>query len=245
MTAEGLVQAVRGQLGLGRLLPLGGPDDAAWIAERAAAGVLAGVERAVPGVRIDRLRIALAEPDAHDWGAVRAANPAAPPSALPAGPLRIEADFQARGDRPLPRTAEALRAALAGAAADRIGLRVAEVDLRVVGLLEDSPPGTGTAALTASAAADGAADEEDEEGHESDEEADGDPAAARDGRPDEADRARDAALAVPGVARAAARATGAAVRVRLTVDAGHRALDVARAVRRATGAGAVVVTAVR
>ncbi|MGW0417238.1 nucleopolyhedrovirus P10 family protein, partial [Streptomyces collinus] len=42
MTADGWTQGVRHQLALGRLLPLGGPRDGAWIAEGAAAAVLAG-----------------------------------------------------------------------------------------------------------------------------------------------------------------------------------------------------------
>ncbi|MGC3004257.1 nucleopolyhedrovirus P10 family protein, partial [Streptomyces sp. G35A] len=36
-TADRWTRAVREQVGLGRLLPLGGPRDGAWIAERAAA----------------------------------------------------------------------------------------------------------------------------------------------------------------------------------------------------------------
>ncbi|MYR77803.1 hypothetical protein GTY59_04785, partial [Streptomyces sp. SID5466] len=48
-----------------------------------------------------------------------AVAPPAPPSALPTGPLRIEAEFSAVPDRPLPDTAAALRAALLTAAAAR------------------------------------------------------------------------------------------------------------------------------
>lgn len=39
-TADRWTRAVREQLRLGRLLPLGGPGDGAWIAERAAREVL-------------------------------------------------------------------------------------------------------------------------------------------------------------------------------------------------------------
>ncbi len=222
MTADGLVRAVRGQLGLGRLLPLGGPADGVWIAERAALGVLREAEHAAGGVRLEAVRIGLAEPDAHDWGAVRAANPAAPPSALPVAPLRIEADFTASGDHPLPRTAALLRGALAGTAERLLGLAVAAIDLRVVGLLDDDAPaprGAGAAIDPVPAGA-GAAD----------------PVAA-------------AAAGVPGVAAVTARLPGLVpsaaaaagpddgsprvVRVQIAVAAGHRALDVALAVRAA------------
>ncbi|MFH8416370.1 hypothetical protein [Streptomyces collinus] len=57
MKTEAGTQAVRHQFGLGRLLPLGGPADGAWITEQAAvqalrraAGDLADVATGVPGV---------------------------------------------------------------------------------------------------------------------------------------------------------------------------------------------------
>jgi hypothetical protein len=67
---------------------------------------------------------------------------AAPVGALPHVPLRIEADFEATVDEPLPLVAERLRDALWGAAEDGLGLAVEAVDLRVTGLLEDetAPP---------------------------------------------------------------------------------------------------------
>ncbi len=236
MTADGLIRAVRGQLGLGRLLPLGGAADGVWIAERAAAGVLREAETAVAGVRLGAVRIATAEPDAHDWGAVRRANPAAPPGALPPAPLRIEADFSvvfaATGGRPLPRTADLLRSALAGTATRRLGLAVAEIDLRVAGLLDEALP----------------ADDDRE-------------AEAGDAAPDpvadsfELDVVAVAATRVPGVSAVtsalAGLASGAArmsepdggsprlVRVQIAVAAGYRALDVALAVRDAATAAAL------
>ena len=54
---------VRQQVGLGRFLPLGGPYDGAWIAERAAGGALReAAEREVPEVRLDGVRLGLADP---------------------------------------------------------------------------------------------------------------------------------------------------------------------------------------
>ncbi len=126
---------VRQQVGLGRLLPLGGPCDGAWIAERAAGGVLRDAAgREVPEARLDSVRVGLADPGT-------AAEPAvpAPPSALPPGPLRLTAEFAATAAWPLPETASRLRTSLAVAATERLGLDVTEVDLRVTELLDEEP----------------------------------------------------------------------------------------------------------
>ncbi|MEU0656756.1 hypothetical protein ACWEV9_30475 [Streptomyces albogriseolus] len=136
MTADRWTRMVRQQVGLGRFLPLGGPYDGAWIAERAASGVLRGAaERDVPEVRLDGVRIGPADPG-------EAAEPAvpAPPSALPPGPLRLTAEFAATAAWPLPETASRLRTALAVTATERIGLDLTEVDLRVTELLDTEPP---------------------------------------------------------------------------------------------------------
>lgn len=97
MTADGWAQVVRHQLGLGRLLPLGGPRDGAWITEGAADSVLRCAAAPVRGIRLGTLRIALADPD-------QSYDPAVPPppSALPPGPLRISAEFTASADPTAP-----------------------------------------------------------------------------------------------------------------------------------------------
>ncbi|MFC5957555.1 hypothetical protein ACFP51_24735 [Streptomyces pratens] len=137
MTADRWTRTVRQQLGLGRLLPLGGPRDGAWIFERAAGAVLRrAVARAEPGLRLDGLRIALAAPEDAGEPVVPA-----PPSALPPGSLRVTARFAAPAAEPLPVTADRLRAVLSRAAAERIGLVVTEVDLGVTELL-DAEAGT-------------------------------------------------------------------------------------------------------
>ncbi|MFZ4187291.1 hypothetical protein [Streptomyces pseudogriseolus] len=259
MTADRWTRMVRQQVGLGRFLPLGGRHDGAWIAERAAGAVLRrAAERDVPEVRMDGIRIGLADPDA-------AAEPAvpAPPSALPPGPLRLTAEFAATAAWPLPETVSRLRAALAVTATERIGLEVTEVDLRVTDLLDTEPaaeragadgttePADGTtepprAAATAGASVTpGAAQEA------------GDVAAGAAGVSDtsedggsEADRVAGVVLEVPGVSRLTgvwgrpvrlgerAPAAGDALprrhaRVDLAVAAGFRPLEVARAVRAA------------
>ncbi|MBZ9640716.1 nucleopolyhedrovirus P10 family protein, partial [Streptomyces sp. PSKA30] len=114
MTADGWTWAVRRQLGLGRLLPLGGPRDGAWITERAVEAVLRHAAGAVPGVRLGAVGISLADPE----GAHEPAVPP-PPSALPPGPLRVTAGFAATAAEPLPTAASRLRRALAAAASQR------------------------------------------------------------------------------------------------------------------------------
>ncbi|NDZ83227.1 hypothetical protein G3I19_32835, partial [Streptomyces sp. SID10853] len=58
---DGLAQAVRSRLGLGRLLPLGGAPDGAWITEEAAAAVLRSAAAGVPGTVLGKLRVGPAE----------------------------------------------------------------------------------------------------------------------------------------------------------------------------------------
>ncbi|MFD8014226.1 hypothetical protein [Streptomyces sp. NPDC059762] len=132
-TGDGWTAAVRDRLAPGRLLPLGTAADGTWLTERAAREVLdravAGVRGAVPGP----LRIGAAA-EAADAGPFPV-----PPGGLPAGPLRIGAELAvvATG-RPLPETADEVRAVLL-AAAEGLGLAVTEVDLRVTDLLEEAP----------------------------------------------------------------------------------------------------------
>jgi hypothetical protein len=233
MVADRLARTVRRQIGFGRLLPLGGAEDGAWLAERAAAGVLRQAADGLPGVRTGTLRLSPAAPGT-------AGEPAVPmpPSALPPGPVRIGAEFEAGTEEPLPATAERLRAALAEAAENRLGLVVAAVDLTVTGLLDG--PGEEPSREQPRP----------EEAPDTEEVPDTGEAGTAVGA---------AALAVPGVVRlapelgGAARAlrtvdtapgdgTGAApgrhVRIQIAVAADHRALDVARGVRGAVARAA-------
>ncbi|RPK42066.1 hypothetical protein [Streptomyces sp. ADI93-02] len=221
--AEGWTSAVRQRLGLGRLLPLGGPADGSWIAERAAATVLREAT-AGTGTVLGTLRIAPADED-------NAPDPVVPgpPSALRPGPLRIEAGFATTARRPLHTTADALRAALLTAATRRLGLLVDEVDLRVTELLEEEPrPAPERPADVVAAEPAGSSD----------------PAGtAAAGVPGVA--------ALTHVLGSAVQHTEGHVRVELATAGDHRALDVAQAVRGAVADAvegrptvAVLVTAV-
>jgi hypothetical protein len=214
MTADRWTQAVRNQLGLGRLLPLGGPHDGAWITEAAATAVLRRAARDVPGVRLTAVRLSLTAPDSAPEPAVPP-----PPSALPPGPLRITAEFAATPAEPLPATASRLRTTLAATATGVLGLKVTEVDLQVTGLLGPEED-TGTA------------DEDESDGRS------GEPDLRLDA--DES-RVATAVRSVPGVTCLAsvhiAPRSGTAslprrhVRVEFGTGASARALDVAREVR--------------
>ncbi|MER7990119.1 hypothetical protein ABTY53_31705 [Streptomyces noursei] len=220
MAANALARAVREQLGIGRVLPLGDPADGAWITERAARAALLRAPDIPPGARLDALRLALAAPEE-----APAPTVPAPPGALPPGPLRITARVAAPPGLPLPPLTEQLRSALLATAEDGLGLRVSAVDLHVDELLDEAAAPTAQATRTATA-------EEDR----------GDapaPGGAKD--PDDlAARVR----AVPGVAGLAPALAGRSapvsrsddghhVLVQVATAAGHRAVDVARAVRRA------------
>ncbi|WP_406140902.1 hypothetical protein [Streptomyces sp. NBC_01089] len=219
---DGLAQAVRSRLGLGRLLPLGGARDGAWITEEAAVAVLRSAAAGVPGAVLGKVRVDRATADAP----ARAGVPA-PPSALPPGPLRVGAEAEGvAGAEPIPAAVERLRDALFGACAQALGLDVTEVDVRVTGLLEAPPnpspvvgPDRGAAAVRGPEA--------------------------------EAAAAVPGVARLTGVLGAAVHRTDDHVRVEFAVAAGWRALDVAGAVRAAVAAAtgadrsvAVLVTAV-
>ncbi|MGK5627421.1 nucleopolyhedrovirus P10 family protein [Streptomyces sp. URMC 123] len=260
MVTEGWAQAVRRQLGLGRLLPLGGPADGAWLVERAAAEVLRHAARGLPGVEPGTVRVDLDDP-----AAAREPVVPAPPSALPPCPLRVEADFAvATGASPrqsLPELAEELRTVLLLAAREQLGLRAVAADLRVTALLDEEAPAEKASSKEAPAARQVApvtapseeAWEAGQLGPSPARATAGD--AAGSGAPEEALAAT--VTAVPGVAGLSSVLGGLGrpirvsdspgeaaalprrhVLVQLAVAAGHRPLDVARAVRRAVSEAA-------
>ncbi|MFI8933110.1 nucleopolyhedrovirus P10 family protein [Streptomyces sp. NPDC053474] len=271
MTGDGWAAAVRRQLGLGRVLPLGGAGDGAWLTEAAAAAVLRRAAERVTGARLTAVRVAPAGPEAAGTGdppdAYVSAVPA-PPSALPPGPLCVCGEVAAGTAEPLPALVSRLRAALATAAADRLGLVVARVDLRVTELY-DEPPGPGERPDrdgTAAPVRDADPAKPVEPAESAEPAAEGSSDSSEDSPED---RIARAVLAVPGVTRLTGvfGGLGRAVHVRelaspdslprrhaqveLAVAADRRALDVARAVRAAAGGAlpdrpsvAVLVTAV-
>lgn len=236
---EAWTQAVRRQLDLGRLLPLGGPHDGTWITEQAAVHALGRTAGEVPGVRLESLRIGSAPLQPVSEPAVRP-----PASALPPGPLTIEAAFTASLVRPLPETADELRSTLLGAATERLGLATISADLRVTDLREAEAGVTSRTAATAMRPTPEAA-------------------AARSSPPVTGTGSMgglvrelaDVAAGVPGVARLTAvlgsrpvrvedhdDPPGRHIEVHLAVGPGHHPLKVARAVREAVAEAATTDT---
>lgn len=117
MTSERLAEAVRAQVALGRLLPLGEAAEGVWITEQAAAAALRAAASEVAGVRLGSLRMGTDE----------------------SGALHAHAAFEAAPEQPLPLTAQRLREVLWEAANDGLGLRIATVDLTVTGLIDEVP----------------------------------------------------------------------------------------------------------
>ncbi|WP_128431561.1 hypothetical protein [Streptomyces cyaneus] len=236
MKTEAWTQAVRHQLGLGRLLPLGGPDDGTWITEQAAVRALGRAAAEIPGVWLDSLRIGSAPLEPVSEPAVRP-----PASALPPGPLRIEAAFTASLAQPLPETVDQLRSTLLTAAAERLGLAAVTADLRVTDI--HGGPETGVKSRTAGRAV----------GSEPE-------AGATRGSPrvtgtgpvrGPVGELADVATGVPGVTRLTTvlgsrpvkvedhdDPPGRRIEVHLAVAPGHHPLEVARAVRDAVAAAA-------
>ncbi|MFH8618308.1 hypothetical protein ACH4E8_25020 [Streptomyces sp. NPDC017979] len=218
--------AVRGRLRPGRLLPLGAAQDGAWLTEEAARPVLLRAAAGVPGIRLARVRLGLADPEA------AAPSPVPPPpSALPPGPLRIagECTVGPGAVRPLPELASVLREALF-TAAEALDLLVGTVDLHVAGVHEEDAGASDSDRSGGAAPVEGTAFE-------------GPAATAAAAAPGVA---RLTAVLGPPVHFASDH-----VRVEVAVARGHRPLDVVRAVRTAvTGALAadrpvtVLVTAV-
>ncbi|WP_406727058.1 hypothetical protein WJ438_23915 [Streptomyces sp. GD-15H] len=236
MKTEAWTQAVRHQLDLGRLLPLGGPGDGTWITEQAAVRALGRAAAEIPGVWLESLRIGPAPLEPVSEPVVRP-----PASALPPGPLRIEAAFTAPLGQPLPHTADQLRSALLNAAAERLGLATVTADLRVMDLRKG--PETGVKSPTGARATRPAPET----------------AAARSSLPvtgtgsmrKPVGELADVATGVPGVARLTAvlgsrpvkvedhdEPSGRHIEVQLAVAPGHHPLEVARAVRAAVAGAA-------
>jgi hypothetical protein len=235
-----LARTVREQVALGRLLPLGAPDDDAWITERATRRALRGTAAGLSGVRLGEVSLALA-------GGEGEVAPTAPVGVLPHLPVRIEASFEATADEPLPQAADRLREVLWNTARDGLGIAVTAVDLQVTGLLDgdDAEADAGTAELAA--AGPGAETEPYDAGR---------PVVV--GVRSLTDAVAAAALSVPGVVRLSARPVGLGssvrikdsagseevagrrVQVQIAVSPGHRPLEVVRAVAAAVGAVAAV-----
>jgi hypothetical protein len=98
-----------------------------WITESAVARVLRAAAATVPTVVAGSCRVLPVEIPPEGLG-----------HRLPRGPLRVRVEIAVGAHRPLHRTAEAVRSAVAASARDALGLAVREIDVAVVDLLDEA-----------------------------------------------------------------------------------------------------------
>ncbi|MDT0444241.1 Asp23/Gls24 family envelope stress response protein [Streptomyces johnsoniae] len=115
-----VMDIVRLELRPGRSLPLGEPDEDAWIVEAAAAKTFRAAAESLPGVRAGSCRI---EPLGAGSGTSR-------------GPVRVRLAVTAELTWTVPRLADAVRERVARAALEAIGLDVRAIDIAVVDLVD-------------------------------------------------------------------------------------------------------------
>lgn len=125
--AARVMDLVRTELRPGRLVPLGEPEG--WITETAAARLFRRAAEAETGVRAGSCRIAPLS--------AAPGRPVPRGARLPREPLRVRLEIAADPSRPLPELAAAVRSSVLRAAAEHIGLDLAEVDIAVIDLLDD------------------------------------------------------------------------------------------------------------
>ncbi|MFC9603735.1 hypothetical protein ACFTTN_09750 [Streptomyces niveus] len=116
-----VMDIVRLELRPGRPLPLGEPDEDLWIVEAAAARAFRGAAESVPGVRAGSCRIGPRE----------------------RGPVRVRLEVAAALHLSLPDLAEEIRARVAEAARDTLGIEVESIDVLVVDLFDGDGDGDG------------------------------------------------------------------------------------------------------
>ncbi|MFF4398457.1 hypothetical protein [Streptomyces sp. NPDC001480] len=117
--ADRVMNIVRAEARLGRLLPLADPDRNLRIAESAAAKILRQAADTVPGARAATCRLA-PEGEGTD--------------------IRVTMTLAAALDGPLPDRVHQVRRAVLHSAVHDLGLAVTAVDITVVDVLEPEPP---------------------------------------------------------------------------------------------------------
>ncbi|WP_208853309.1 Asp23/Gls24 family envelope stress response protein [Streptomyces albofaciens] len=110
-----VMDLVRTELRPGRTLPLGGPEDDAWITEAAAAKAFRAAAETLPDVQAGSCRVTLLAPQ---------------------GPMKVALELVAGYEWPLPALADRVRERVRAAARDGVGLAVEEIDVSVVDLVE-------------------------------------------------------------------------------------------------------------
>ncbi|MEW1718082.1 hypothetical protein [Streptomyces sp. NPDC093109] len=125
-----VMDIVRLELRPGRTLPLGGPEDDAWIVEAAAARAFRAAAETLPSVRAGSCRITPLDPDAARRPTTAGAGPG------DRGPVRVRLEVAAGLRWRLPELAESVRERVAEAAREAIGIDVARIDVLIVDVLD-------------------------------------------------------------------------------------------------------------
>ncbi|RMI34613.1 hypothetical protein [Streptomyces triticirhizae] len=124
-----VMEIVRLELRPGRTLPLGEPNEDAWIVEAAVARVFREAVEELDAVRVGSCRIA-------------PVGRAAPGERPPRGPVAVRIEVVAGLRWTVPELAEAVRGRLAVAADEELGLEVRTVDVHVLDLTDTLPGAT-------------------------------------------------------------------------------------------------------
>ncbi|MEV7091048.1 hypothetical protein AB0O07_35185 [Streptomyces sp. NPDC093085] len=134
-----VMDIVRLELRPGRTLPLGAPEEDDWIVEAAAARAFRAAAETVPGVRAGSCRITPVEPPGGGGGTGGGGTGSGGTGRIAGrGPVEVRLEVAAGLVLPLWELAERVRARVAEAARDAIGIDVARVDVRVVDLLDEA-----------------------------------------------------------------------------------------------------------
>ncbi|MFH8344438.1 Asp23/Gls24 family envelope stress response protein [Streptomyces sp. NPDC018045] len=118
-----VMDLVRTELRPGRTLPLGDPEDDAWITEAAAAKSFRAAAETLPDVQAGSCRVTLLAPH---------------------GPMKVALELAAGYAWPLPVLADRVRERVRAVARDGVGLAVEEIDVTVVDLIGGEPGRVGT-----------------------------------------------------------------------------------------------------
>ncbi|MEV7422304.1 hypothetical protein [Streptomyces sp. NPDC091212] len=129
-----VMDIVRLELRPGRPLPLGDPEDDTWIVEAAAARAFRAAAESLPMVRAGSCRIGPLDPGAAGRTGTSPGGPG------DRGPVQVRLEVVAGLQWPLPELAESVRARVAEAAQDAIGIEVARIDVLIVDVLDDEAP---------------------------------------------------------------------------------------------------------
>ncbi|MFH8983950.1 Asp23/Gls24 family envelope stress response protein [Streptomyces varsoviensis] len=130
-----VMDLVRAELRPGRPLPLGEPEEDAWIVETAAARTFRAAAESLSGVLAGSCRVVPLDAEAVRGTTERGRAPYR-------GPLRVTLEVAATADWTVPELADRVRELVAEAARRTVGMDVAEIDVSVVDILDEEPPTT-------------------------------------------------------------------------------------------------------